>query len=358
MAGSAGIGDILGPVPETTVPDITASAELDAEQRVAVLKLVDAATDADGVRPLSEQSLLAVRGRVGHSPMHMLSYAGPRLVGYAQLADDSGELVVVPDARRRGVGSALLAALPPETRIWSHGDLEPATAFAAARDLVVVRELWVLGRRFADSPPLPEVVLQDGLVARSFRPGRDEEEWLRVNAAAFAHHAEQGRMTLADLEARMAEPWFDPAGLLLVVPADDPDRVAAFHWTKTHSPDKGRAHNRGEARVGRAPKGGEARVGRAPNEREALVGEVYVVGVDPAYQGQGLGRPLTLLGLHHLQDVGVDDVILYVDGDNPAALKVYRGLGFSTRSVDRMYQRRESADSRSTLAQSHDRVEP
>ena len=67
---------------------------------------------------------------------------------------------------------------------------------------------------------------------------------------------------------------------------------------------------------------------------------MYVVGVDPAYQGRGLGRPLTLLGLQHLRAVGVDDVILYVDGDNPAALRVYRGLGFTTRSVDRMYAAR------------------
>lgn len=46
---------------------------------------------------------------------------------------------------------------------------------------------------------------------------------------------------------------------------------------------------------------------------------------------------MTLLGLQHLRRAGVEDVILYVDGDNPAALKVYRGLGFTTRSVDRMF---------------------
>ena len=147
---------------------------------------------------------------------------------------------------------------------------------------------------------------------RPFEVGRDEPVWLAVNAAAFAHHPEQGGWSLADLQAREAEPWFDPAGFLLIVPRKDPGTVAAFHWTKVHP-----AGEKGPARVG----------------------EVYVVGVDPAYQGRGLGRPLTVLGLHHLRREGLADVILYVDGDNPAALRVYRGLGFTTRGLDRMYSR-------------------
>lgn len=293
----------------TAAPTIRPTGRLTDEERAAVDRVVAGAVESDGVPSLSEQSRLAVYGRSGHQPEHLLAHATGALVGYAQVDEGSAELVVAPDHRRQGVGTALLAALPAGIRVWAHGDQPAAEAFAAARGLDVVRELFVLGRRFADNPPLPDLVLPPGLVARGFRAGRDEQEWLRVNALAFAHHAEQGRLTLADLEARMAEPWFDAAGLILVVPVDDARTVAAFHWTKIHP-------------------GGDGGAG---------VGEVYVVGVDPAYQGRGLGRPLTLLGLHHLRDQGVPDVILYVDGDNPAALAVYRGLGFTTRSVDRMY---------------------
>ncbi len=289
-------------------PTIRPTGRLTDADRDAVDRVVASAAETDGVSPLSEQSRLAVHDRSGHRPHHLLAYATGSLVGYAQVDGGSAELVVHPEHRRQGVGSALLGALPVGSRVWAHGDRPAAEAFAGARRLEVVRELFVLGRRFADHPPLEDVVLPAGLVARPFRPGQDEAEWLRVNALAFAHHPEQGRLTRADLDARMGEAWFDPAGLLLVVPEDDPYRVAAFHWTKVR-PEDGN-------------------------------GEVYVVGVDPAYQGRGLGRPLTLLGLQRLRAVGVDDVILYVDGDNPAALRVYRGLGFTTRSVDRMYAAR------------------
>ena len=102
---------------------------------------------------------------------------------------------------------------------------------------------------------------------RSFRPG-DEAEVLRVNAAAFAHHPEQGSMDADELAERMAEPWFDPAGLLV---AADGDRLLGFHWTKRHS---------------------------------ATLGEVYVVGIDPASQGLGLGKVLVDAGLRHLRDGG------------------------------------------------------
>jgi mycothiol synthase len=291
-------------------PRLVRTALLAPDQQAAVQALVAAARDEDEIVPMSEQALLAARGRSGRAVEHILAYAGGDLAGYLQVDDGAGtgsaELVVAPAYRRHGIGSDLLRQLPVGTRIWAHGDLEAAERFAAANRLEVVRELWVLGRRFDEAGPLEEPVLPDGLVARPFQPGRDEDEWLRVNAAAFAHHAEQGRMTRADLDARMAEDWFDPAGLILVVPETDPATVAASHWTKRHS---------------------------------RSVGEVYVVAVDPAYQGKGLGRPVTLLGLEYLRDPGVEDVILYVDGDNPAALKVYRGLGFTTRSVDRMFAR-------------------
>lgn len=302
------------------------TAVLSPEQRSAVQALVAAAERVDGVPPLSEQPMLRLaRPDADAAVTHLLGYSSSHLVGYAQL--DSGgehpsaELVVDPQSRRQGVATTLLDALPTDVAIWAHGKVAAAESFAAARDLTVTRELWILELALDDpAVTLDPVVLPEGLTVRTFVPGQDEQEWLRVNAAAFAHHPEQGRMTRSDLDARLAEPWFDPAGLLLVVPEDSGSTraegaIAAFHWTKVHPP------------------------GEQSDEARGAVGEVYVVGVDPAYQGRGLGRPVTLLGLHHLQQLGIREVILYVDGDNPAALRIYRGLGFQTRGLDRMYSR-------------------
>ena len=67
-------------------------------------------------------------------------------------------------------------------------------------------------------------------------------------------------------------------------------------------------------------------------------GEVYVVGVHPAEQGTGLGRALTLAGLHYLRGREIPSVMLYVDGDNTAAIRLYASLGFAHTGTDVMYQ--------------------
>jgi len=58
------------------------------------------------------------------------------------------------------------------------------------------------------------------------------------------------------------------------------------------------------------------------------------VGIDPSAQGRGLGRLLTLAGLHHLASMGVAEVLLYVESDNRPAVHVYSGLGFTHAERD------------------------
>ena len=68
------------------------------------------------------------------------------------------------------------------------------------------------------------------------------------------------------------------------------------------------------------------------------MGEVYVLGVDPAAHGRGLGKALTVVGMRHLASrlaaVEQPEVMLYVESDNAAALATYRALGFTVAAVD------------------------
>lgn len=274
------------------------------DPRVALAERV---TAADGVSPLNEASRIAIAA--GEPPrVDQATRDGDDLVGVAYAAGDAPvEVFVDPHHRRHGVGGALLDRLlkEGESRFWAHGDLPPAQALARSRGLGVVRTLVVLERTTAD--PLPE---ERGIDGVTIRPWRDEDTagLVAVNARAFAMHPEQGAMDEADFRARATLPWFDPAGLFV---AERDGRVVGFHWTKVDPP---------------AIEGGE-------------VGEVYVVGVDPSEQGHGLGKALTLRGLHHLTGLGLARIDLYVEGDNTPALATYHGLGFTESARDVLYGR-------------------
>ena len=63
-----------------------------------------------------------------------------------------------------------------------------------------------------------------------------------------------------------------------------------------------------------------------------------MLGVSPAAQGIGLGRVLLHTGMAYLSARGLRTVILYVDGDNTSAVRLYEGAGFRTRSADLEYR--------------------
>ncbi|MGH8774997.1 MAG: mycothiol synthase [Jiangellaceae bacterium] len=282
----------------------TATTDLDDDTRAQISALIARAVETDGVEPVSEQGMLRLRG--GAEPTrHLVSRQDRSVAGYAQLDVDSAsaEVVVDPSRRQHGIGRTLVDELivdsGPGLRVWAHGDLPSAAALAASRGFERVRALWQMSRPLAGQLPEPQV--PDGVVVDTFTPGVDDADWVRLNAAVFARHPEQGRLTLADLRDRMGLPWFDPAGFLV---ARRSGHMVGFHWTKV--PD-------------------------------VTTGEVYVVGVDAAERGTGLGRALTLVGLHHLRSSGLDTVTLYVDEDNQPAIRLYVALGFTRVAVDVMY---------------------
>ncbi len=262
--------------------------------RAAVEEMARAAEASDGRAPLDEAALMALAD--GSAEVHLAPH------GFSLLHDGDLSVVVHPEHRGQGLGSELLRSadtLEGAVTAWSHGDHPAAARLAARWGWESVRDLWVMRRPTVLA--LPELEVPEGVQVRGFRDS-DADEVVRVNAAAFAAHPEQGSMDAANLARRMAEPWFDPAGLLVAHhDGQDGEGLLGFHWTKQH---------------------------------DDRLGEVYVVGVDPAAQGRGLGRILTLAGLNHLAELGLDEVLLYVESDNTAAVNLYSGLGFTHADSD------------------------
>jgi len=301
---------------------VAATTALPAEDRETLLEMARQTAAYDGKPPLNDEALQAIQHPDSLPPaqaaLHVTVHravvddSGNQTldwVGYAFLrdrhSDPTGSLFVIPDARREGAGRRLLAACieaaESSVRIWAPGNSVAAQTLAASAHLAPIRELLIMSRPL--SAPILEPELPPGVTIRAFRPGTDDDAWLGVNGRSFAHHPEQGRVSHEGIRATMAEPWFSAADFLVAV--DETGRMLGFHWMKQHSD---------------------------------TVGEVYVLGVDPSASRQGLGKALLRAGLLHLRDdLGLGEVILYVEGDNEPAVGLYVLNGFDVVNRDVLY---------------------
>ncbi len=308
----------------SAVHTVPTTESLPPELVDSVRALVERAGDHDGFAALNEAASLRL-GHADHETTHFLINDGGRVIGYGQVHGPAvarsgargaevaqSALLVDPRYRRRGLGTTLLQRMlevsDGRLEVWATRNTVAARGLAALVGLIAVRQLFIMTRPLAG--PIEAVELPPGVQIRPFVPEQDEDAWLAVNAAAFATHPEQGNLTRADLDQRMAESWFDPAGFLVAErvstlrQAQGRGKLIGFHWTKQHP-------------------------GR--------LGEVYVLGVDPTAGVRGLGRALLSVGLEHLRQAGNTEAELYVDAENSRAVALYEKSGFSVASSDVLY---------------------
>ncbi|HEX9683252.1 MAG TPA: GNAT family N-acetyltransferase [Acidimicrobiales bacterium] len=212
---------------------------------------------------------------------------------------DRAELAA--SAVHRAVDAVTLGRPGVSVHCWvsDHGPEIEHAVRAGLSDIPLVRERHLLQLRVP--LPLSSSVTRGvtDIAVDTLRPGTtDEEDWVAVNAAAFAWHPEEANRTIDDLHSRMAQPWFDGDGLL--VHRDPSGSIDAFNWTVPRL------------------------------DADPPMGEIYVIGVHPDAHGRGLGRALTVAGLRHLHrrhrlEVGM----LWAESDNEPARRLYASLGFT-----------------------------
>ena len=276
----------------------------------AFTRLISRSSMVDGQPPFNDQALVdaASGARSLIVAEHGDVIAGAVLIGQGEF-----EFVVDPEFRRNGLGGILLERIldgaEPGIAGWAHGDHPASRILAERTGFEPVRTLYQLRMPVPASPSTDSGnegagSAHQAIVVEAFRPGVDDDAWVELNARVFADHPEQGSITVDDLHARMADAWFDAGDFLI---ARDGDRLVAYNWLKIEGPDE--------------------------------PGEIYVVGVDERYAGQGLGRMLMQRAFDRLRERGVSTAALYVDADNVGAVHLYRSLGFTDHTVDVQYRR-------------------
>jgi mycothiol synthase len=262
---------------------------LSAPERLQVLNLINR-TEAN----LGREALDETRRRTvvhGWRGEHWLRCEGSEVVQYALV---QGHEHATLEMCGGGFDSTLLDLVLEEHEVVDWWTRDSDGSFEN-----VVRTLQLMTINL----PVPVVEVPADALVRNFDAGIDDAAWLAQNNAAFADHPEQGAWRLEDLEERIREPWFDPSGFLVL---EIDGRIAASCWTKVHELHPER------------------------------FGEIYVISVDPAFQGRGLGRVMLTRGLQYLRQRGVHRAVLFVDADNLSAQSLYRSLGFSVEREDQL----------------------
>ena len=222
------------------------------------------------------------------------------------LVAQQNDLYVGGPHRRRGHGTALVAAALPCARAVlgfpnpllsvPPGDT-PGRRFAEARGFSYRASLYWMERPADDPCPPPE--LPASVVARAFDPTRDDlAAFVALLNGTFADHPTPISWSEAVIGSAHRAPGFDPADILLVAPADDPDHPIAFGRTRLYLGD------------------------------EPPYGEVKLIGVLPSWRGRGLGRAILRWGVRRLAGRGSPTTALAVSAANEHALRLYEEHGF------------------------------
>lgn len=270
----------------------------------AILELELASFDQDPVPGSSRAEIAWTIDRMALLPSNTLvAVDAGRVVG--QCTPRADLLTVHPAFRRRGHGRRLVDAARElvgrqgldELTLWGDRTRPDAAGFIDALGAVYRSSLWQFvlpADRIVPAPAFPADVM-----VRAVRPGDDDDRYVELINRAFEDHPSPLSWPGDYIREVHARPEFDPASVLVVTVASDPDQMVGFCRTLELPGDDGRRR-----------------------------GEIGVIGLLPDWRGRGLGRQLLRWGVARLRSLGLDQVELTVEARNERALELYRREGF------------------------------
>lgn len=264
------------------------AAGLPSRALQAIGELEQRVIEADGGRLKLEWT--ALRSRRGDRVEDLLWWEGDRLLGFLGIYgfESSPELagMVAPEARRHGIGTALLDAALPLCR--ELGDRQP---------LLIVPRQSASGRRLALGRGGWLDHSEHALVLSGDPSAGPEQPVLELRLATQADLPLVARL----LEAGFGRPA--PGGLA--------DRLVSPHdWTVI-------------VELSGSP------VGTMRLRRDGDDARIYGFVIEPKLQGRGLGRAALRLACQQLRADGARQIGLEVDVDNDRALGLYTSVGFT-----------------------------
>jgi ribosomal protein S18 acetylase RimI-like enzyme len=267
---------------------IELAAGLPSRALEAIAELERRVVQADGGRLKLEWG--ALRCRSGDRVDDLMWWEGDRLLGFLGIYgfDSSPELagMVSPDARRRGIGAALLEAALPLCRERSD-----------RRPLLIVPRPSVAGKRLALRRGGVLDHSEHALVLSGDPTTGSRGPAITLRPAAVAELPLVSRL----LELGFGEPA--PAGLAERL--DSPrERTAIVEL------------------------GGSA-VGTLRIRRDGSDAGIYGFVIDPSCQGRGIGRAALRQACEQLRADGAHRIGLEVDVENDRALMLYTSVGFT-----------------------------
>jgi mycothiol synthase len=227
------------------------------------------------------------------------------LIAYAAVLDPEIEVYVLPNARRRGIGSRLLreaerAIDAPFVEATARRGEPAAAPFLAAHGYERAYETWLMQIDLEEDPPEP--TWPEGIRVRTFRneKARTLKELLDL---AYAGDPRFRPDPFEDWRRFMMDnPSFEPASWFLAEAGDGSLAGAALNW------------------------------------KEGYVKDLVV---HPAHRCQGLGEALLRHTFRQFRRRGLDRVTLKTDSLNPTqAWRLYERLGMRKSETYDVFEKR------------------